>query len=594
MGGSSQPWMGQQPTPDQIAAIQQAQAAPAVQPQPATTGYNSDIASGAAMPINSTAAPGSIGDLESIVAQGPRQWQQEPAQADPMAPVVARMNQQSQVLPPLPQQLNPNNIVSPLLQQEYQKYQQMQPKAPASGVKGFLQNFLTGMGGSMMASGGLTPPNIERQQQYNKVTTLMQLYDGEEARAGMQRYRDVLTQTAQQNAQFEAQMQPLRLQAEQQAVAAGQQAATTIHPAMSAADLKSLGVPDDLASQYQGKPLTSADFSALKDLSAMGQTRIFDYGSDGVGQSKGQWLVDRNYNPIKQLSPISETGRATALQKLQFQQQQALMKGANQLVVAFDPAIQNPDGTKGGNVVIPQGQAQQRGLTNFYKADPATINSTVGGFNDVQQKINMLADVANDPNRMGQVQPELAAAMLAHGKGITLGAFGTSFDPSSINEGLYADDVRSANQATRDYVAAMGAAHEAMTQLPRLQTFGKSSRMTQQQMEAAQNLLPQPGDAANPAYAQQKMDALQTTLDPLRKQLPRMQGADLIPSWKELRRNQQTSVLQSTGQQGLTQSQPGVGNVGMAVNPITGPSLSTTLSILQSLGARERKALGLE
>jgi len=120
------------------------------------------------------------------------------------------------------------------------------------------------------------------------------------------------------------------------------------------------------------------------------------------------------------------------------------------------------------------------------------------------------------------------------------------------------------------------------------------SRMTQQQMEAAQNLLPQPGDAANPAYAQQKMDALQTTLDPLRKQLPRMQGADLIPSWKELRRNQQTSVLQSTGQQGMTQSQNGVGNVGMAVNPITGPSPSTTLSILQSLGARERKALGLE
>jgi len=461
-------------------------------------------------------------------------------------------------------------------------------------VKGFLQNFLTGMGGAMMAESGLTPPNIQRQQQYNKVATLMQLYDGEEARAGMQRYRDVLASKMEEDAAFERQMRPYQLQEAAQAVQRGNEASQTIHPSMSAADLKSLGVPDDLASQYQGKPLTSADFAALKDLSAAGQTRIFDYGIDGTGQSKGQWLVDRNFNPIKQVSPVSESARATNLQKQLFQQQQAALKGANQLVVAFDPAIQNPDGTKGGNVVIPQGQAQQRGLTNFYKADPATINSTVGGFNDVQQKINMLADVANDPNRMGQVQPELAAAMLAHGKGITLGAFGTSFDPSIINEGLYADDVRSANQATRDYVAAMGAAHEAMTQLPRLQTFGKSSRMTQQQMEAAQNLLPQPGDAANPAYAQQKMDALQTTLDPLRKQLPRMQGADLIPSWKELRRNQQTSVLQSTGQQGLTQSQPGVGNVGMAVNPITGPSLSTTLSILQSLGARERKALGLE
>jgi hypothetical protein len=121
--------------------------------------------------------------------------------------------------------------------------------------------------------------------------------------------------------------------------------------------------------------------------------------------------------------------------------------------------------------------------------------------------------------------------MLEHSKGITFGAFGTSIDTSRINAGLYAEDVAKANQATRDYVVAMGAAHEAITQLPRLQTFGKSSRMTQQQMEAAQKMLPQPGDDAG--MAAQKMDALQTTLDPLRKQLPTMQGAALTPSWKE-------------------------------------------------------------
>jgi hypothetical protein len=55
--------------------------------------------------------------------------------------------------------------------------------------------------------------------------------------------------------------------------------------------------------------------------------------------------------------------------------------------------------------------------------------------------------------------------------------------------------------------------------------------MTQQQMEAAQNLLPAPGDDA--PRARQKMQALQTTIDPLRKQVPHMPGAESIPSWLE-------------------------------------------------------------
>jgi hypothetical protein len=73
--------------------------------------------------------------------------------------------------------------------------------------------------------------------------------------------------------------------------------------------------------------------------------------------------------------------------------------------------------------------------------------------------------------------------------------------------------------------------------LPRLQTFGQSSRMTQQQMEAAQKMLPAPGDDG--PMALQKMTALQTTIDPLRKQLPHMQGAESMPSWLEKRGQQQ-------------------------------------------------------
>ena len=50
--------------------------------------------------------------------------------------------------------------------------------------------------------------------------------------------------------------------------------------------------------------------------------------------------------------------------------------------VAFDPNYQNADGTKGANVVMNKEDAQAKGLQH-YKADPAKLNATVAGFNDV-------------------------------------------------------------------------------------------------------------------------------------------------------------------------------------------------------------------
>jgi hypothetical protein len=221
-------------------------------------------------------------------------------------------------------------------------------------------------------------------------------------------------------------------------------------------------------------------------------------------------------------------------------------KGNDNLVVAYTPTYQNADGTQGANVVMTKGQAQVQGLQH-YKADPAKLNATVAGFNDVQNKLNMLADVVNDPNRMGQVDPGLAARMLNHGKGLSFGASGfgssVSVDTSRINEQAYAHEVSVANQPTRDFVTATIGAHEALTQLPRLQTFGQSSRTTQQQMEAAQNLLPHAGDGT---MAPGKMKALQQMLDPLRKQVPHMQGAEQIPSWLE-KQGQQQQTPQSVG-----------------------------------------------
>jgi hypothetical protein len=212
--------------------------------------------------------------------------------------------------------------------------------------------------------------------------------------------------------------------------------------------------------------------------------------------------------------------------------------------VAFDPNYQNADGTKGANVVMSKADAAAKGLTH-YKANPEKLNAVVAGMNDVQNKLNQLAGVVNDPNRMGQVDPGLAAAMLAHGKGITLemgghgggASGGVGIDTSRANEVLYGHDIAKANQATKDFVTAFIGAHEAITQLPRLQTFGQSSRMTQTQLEAALNLLPQPGDIRG--MASQKMTSLQGMIDPLRKQIPHMPGAETIPSWMEQRQQRQ-------------------------------------------------------
>jgi hypothetical protein len=256
--------------------------------------------------------------------------------------------------------------------------------------------------------------------------------------------------------------------------------------------------------------------------------------------AKEQGKADVVNNPTNQAGAASSAAtKAGAVANATLGTKEALQSNAASLKpkadntelnsVAFDPNYQNPDGSTGANVVMSKADAAAKGLPH-YKADPAKLNATVAGFNDVQNKINMLADVANDPKRMGQVQPDVAAALMESGDGVQLGAFGTKIDMTKINANIYASNMEKANQATKDYVTAMLGAHEAITQLPRLQTFGQSSRMTQQQMEAAQKLLPQPGDAP---VARQKMTALQQMLDPLRKQVPHMPGAEQIPSWLE-------------------------------------------------------------
>ena len=64
-------------------------------------------------------------------------------------------------------------------------------------------------------------------------------------------------------------------------------------------------------------------------------------------------------------------------------------------VVAFDPDAPGLNGTKGANVVLPKSQADAKGLYS-YKANPEKINGLIAGVNDVQTKINALADASAD------------------------------------------------------------------------------------------------------------------------------------------------------------------------------------------------------
>jgi hypothetical protein len=305
-------------SPDQIAAMQQqmqpAQSSPPAQPQPASSGGYAftDMGSPAAA-INSPAAPsavapGSTQDLENLAAQAPLQTAQR-----------LQQQQQTQQQPQQQQQWSPENPHAKLANYFSDKLMQAQPQTQGGNVKRLLTNIFSGMGTYALREIGAQTPDERRQILSHNAVTYGQLADQWEQIHSLAKYHAALADQTQQNTAFNAQMQPLRLQQEQQAVTQGQQNIPTVRPSMSAADLASLGVPGDLAAQYAGHPLSEADMGAVKQMAVAGQKQLYDYGADGQGQGKGIWLVDKQYNPIKQLSPISETSRSTSLARQQMQ-----------------------------------------------------------------------------------------------------------------------------------------------------------------------------------------------------------------------------------------------------------------------------------
>jgi hypothetical protein len=266
--------------------------------------------------VPSAPAPGSVDDLEQRAH----------------ANIFADLQNRAAAInpPPQPGQLSPGNPFAPMVADYSARVKQSAPDTtPRRGIKGLLTNFLQGSGESMMHEAGLVTPTQQRQQDLENFERINQLASAWESQQQELTYRQALLGQLDDNRRFQSQQQPLTLQHQQlenQSLAnTVQQQQNTIHPSMTAGDLQSLGLSQNLSGQFAGKPLSSADMQSLFQLSGRSGYKPYDYGKDGTGQGSGIWLVDAGYNPIRQLSPVSESARSNSLAK--FQQQLQLQTG---------------------------------------------------------------------------------------------------------------------------------------------------------------------------------------------------------------------------------------------------------------------------
>jgi len=565
MGGSAQTWMG----------LQNDQAGPPAAPPDTSTPPPAQFTpTGASGPTTTLPQAGSTQDLEN---------QASPNQA--LQYIHQQAQQQAAQQAPPPGSYSPDNPHQKTVQYFQDQLGQLGP--PPKGVKGVLQGFFKGLSYTM-APAVANQFYGRKQELMNHLEMANQYAQQWEQSKSEMNYRNALTNQLQEGADFNRQMNPLRLQQEQQAItegqqriAANQQAQTTVHPAMSATDLKSLGVPDDLATQYEGHPLTSADFAQLKDTSTMAgaNTRIYDYGQDGSGPNKGQWLVDKQFNPVKQLSPISETGRATALQKQQFAEQNALVKGMQSPVYAYDP-------TQKATVLTTQAQASQAGMQAIRGVKETDIRRDTADtrvLNDVAAKANNVMTYASAMDSWNPVEKQAVANILSStGKdaNLEIGAFGTRFPTATINAMMNSESWHALSPQARNYVTSVLSLREASMGLQRVLTG--TARANESQINALQATLP--GYEIESGVVRQKLGAFTQNIDMLRQGIPRIPGIDVVPvrAWSAPQSSAQQSVgTPANNAPGYTQSIP----AGLLIGPGAG---------VAALGDRVMRGLGLK
>lgn len=191
------------------------------------------------------------------------------------------------------------------------------------------------------------------------------------------------------------------------------------------------------------------------------------------------------------------------------------------VIVATDPATNKSQ-------VMTRKDAEDNNFFVGSKADTLALQGISATADDVQGTVNRLAQFVNSP-AMAKVDPRQVATALGPDT-MSVGAFGSHLSLAGVNAKLKNMSAADMNDSSRQYSVLVAQAHEAATQVPRLQTLGKVNRNSQQQMDAAVAMLPTPSDTQ--PLAQQKMNAFQDLIDPIITRIPSTPGVTIRPSWR--------------------------------------------------------------
>ena len=419
MGGYGVGLAAQQQNPDQL-------------PPPAAPA--SDISN----PSAPATVQGSLQDLQSRGQFDPQQFQQR-IQPPPD-------QQQSQQ----PQQTAEEDPFQKILTPLYTKLQQLTPANPeqARGVKGLFQTFFRGAGEGMMNHVGMLTPDQQRQ---NLTLRIEQIENSRNSWRNTQseiQQRQALVAAEQQRQQQQAQMFPGALQHQgienqqsQFTLDQERQNAPTIQIPLDANTAQIAGIP----SRFVGQNLTASDWRMIDaKLSAQGYQRQ-DMGFDG--QQGGTWLMDRGGNKVKQLTPVSESGRATAIAKMQLKaQQDAANPKIGPMLVGTSPDGRQVAGTEQELRSIGVSQITKLGSSEAEKVNAAReLTSSNGLFHMVN------SDLA-------QFKPEELSTIGAHWNEFATGAIGTGdtrYAALRTDMGLLSTKMMQAHVGSRGSVAFM-------------------------------------------------------------------------------------------------------------------------------------------
>jgi hypothetical protein len=295
------------------------------------------------------------------------------------------------------------------------------------------------------------------------------------------------------------------------------------------------GVPSQLPAALQamqapvnGKPNPAA-VAARTLATAIGGDRLDEF-NEAV---KGKATAAEDLPNERQKAGFQEAAADRNAQRSEARASKKEHAHDEDLVIAYDPGNDK-------NVVMAKGDLPRdaegklaQGWQHYPLKDPQQLAATVSRFNDVQTKVNQLAQFVQNGG-MEHIQAGLVGDAIAElDKDLKVGAFGAQLPTARINALLDQENYKAMSEPSRQFVRAYGFAKEAMTQLPAIQTFGKSNRINDTQLKASLQLLPDARMAGNTQAAKDQMVALQQILDPLRKGIPEMPGAKLLPSFME-------------------------------------------------------------